>query len=199
MSPVPSPAGPVGDSLSWTVGPGTERWLAVLQYGIYAALCGFGLLFAGGAAALAVAFVLEGSWGPLLVGMALAAVLALARPPIIPALRSGTITPDEDAWQPSRRGLLAAAVVGVTVAALLVGASLLAMTLDTEATIDGDLRLETRRGAADLTPLSGVRSLSLSAVTVFVLSYTRGVLVVGYVGAFSLVFATPMLWCAWKG
>ena len=280
-----SPATDAADgSFSWSVTPENERWLTVLNYGMYAALCGFGLLLAVGAAALAVVFVLEGSWGPLLAGMALAAVLALVRPPIVAALRSGTLGPDDDVWQPSRRGLLGAAVVGaavlapafvysraagLAVAVLLVAASLLAMTLHTEATIDGALQLETQHSTADVTALSDVRTLSLGPVTVFWLRYARGAdrfgnprvlaataeqastvreqldrgvdapadaepigrveraivalfglgvlaagpafwlvlgdsadggaLVAAYVGAFSLVFAGPMLWYAWKG
>lgn len=270
------------ESLSWTVRPDDEPWLAALHYGMYAALWGFALLLAVGAAGVAAVAVLEGSWGPLLVGVALAAVLAFARPPVIAALRSGTLTPDEDHWQPSRRGQAVAAVVGaallvpafvyspaagLVVAVLLVGASLLAMTLHTEASIDG-FQLETQRKYVDLTGLSRVRTRSFGPVTVFWLQYARGAdsfgnprvlaatreqasqvrerldrgvdapadaepigraeriivalfglcalavaptfwllagtaeggpLVVVYLGAFSLVFAGPMLWYAWKG
>ena len=271
-----------GEALSWRLTPENERWLTVLSYGMYAALWGFALLLAVGATALAVVFVLEGSWGPLLVGAALAAVLAFARPPIVAALRSGSMTPDDDYWQPSRRGQVVAAVVGaavlapafvfgqavgVAVAVLLGSVSLLAMTLQTEATIDGS-RLETQRKTVDLNGLSRVRTLSFGGLTVFWLQYARGadsfgnprvlaataeqapevrerlergvdapaeaepigraeraivalfglgtlaaapmvyllvgvadrgVLVVVYMGAFSLVFAGPMLWYAWKG
>jgi uncharacterized membrane protein len=213
---------------------------------------------------------------------ALAAVLAFVRPPVLAALRSGTLGPDDDHWQPSRRGQLVAAVVGavllalafaagrgvgIGVAVLLIGASLLATTLHTEATIDG-LVLETQRKSVDLAGLSRARTLSLGGVTVFWLQYARGAdsfgnprvlaasgeqapqvrerlergvdaqadaepigraeraivalfglaalavgpafwfllgdgadgggLVAVYVGAFSLVFAGPMLWYAWK-
>lgn len=275
-------AGPDGGSLSWSVTPERERWLAVLSYGMYAALWGFALLLAVGAAALAVVFVLEGSWGPLLVGAALAAVLAFARPPIIAAMRSGHLEPADDYWRPNRRGQAVAAVVGAAVlapafaysraaglalAVLLGGVSLLAMTLHTEATIDG-FQLETQRKSVDVTGLSRVRTLSLGRVTVFWLQYARGAdsfgnprvlsatreqapnvwellergvdapanvepmgraervivalfglaalstapafwllagaadggpLVAVYIGAFSLVFAGPMLWYAWNG
>ncbi|WP_373188744.1 hypothetical protein [Halolamina sp.] len=271
-------------ALSWTVSPETERWLILLHYGMYAALWGVGLLLGLAAVVVGVALALDGSWGLVLAGAVLVAVLGFARPPILTALLTGDITPAEDVWQPSRRGQAVAAVVGaalllsafvyswaagVTVAVLLVGASLLAMTLNTEATIDADFRLETQRKSVGLTGLSGVRSLSLGSVTVFWLGYARGAdsfsnprvlsapreqaaqvrdaleagvaaptnadpigraervivalfglnalvagpvfwllvgdgaegggLVAAYAGAFSLVFAAPMLWYVWKG
>lgn len=277
-----SAADPEDGSLSWRLSPESERWMTVLRYGMYAALWGFALLLGVAAVVVGVAVALDGSWGPVLAYAAVVAVLAFARPPILAALRSGTLSPATEGWQPSRRGQAVAAVVGavllaaafvvgravgLTVAVLLVGASLLAMTLQTEATIDG-FELNTHRKSVDLTGLSGVRALSVGPVTVFWLQYARGAdsfgnprllaaareqapvirerlhrgvdapadaepigraeravvalfglgalavapafwllagaaeggpLVVVYTAAFSLVFAGPMLWYAWKG
>jgi hypothetical protein len=282
VNSTPSATGSEGEVLSWSVSPERERWLTVLSYGMYAALWGFVLILAGAAVIVGIALTLEGSWGVVLVGAAVAAVLAFVRPPVVAALRSGSLGPDEDVWQPSRRGQVVAAVVGaailapafvfgqeagVAVAVLLGGASLLAMTLQTEATIDG-LQLETRGASVDLAGLSRVRTLSLGGLTVFWLQYARGAdsfgnprvlaatteqapqvrdrlqrgvdaptnaepigpveraivalfglnalavapafwflagsadggpLVVVYMAAFSMVFAGPMLWYAWKG
>lgn len=292
MTPTSSPAvdarEPGDDPLSWELGPETERWLAVLSYGQYAALLGLGLFLAVGALAAAAVALREGSAGIVLGALALVLVAGFARPPILAALRSESATFGfgEGEWQPSRRGLAVAAVVGAVaiglgtavgrspiafyaVAAALVGASLLAMALTTDASIDGDLRLETRWAAVDLRALSAVHTLDLGDVTVFWLTYTRGadgfrnprvlaapreratevrdavqagvdapadadpigrteravvalfglgvlvtgpalglllgdaaeggVLVAAYAGAFSLVFAGPMLWYALKG
>lgn len=273
---------PDREPFSWELTPERERWLAALSYGMYAVFWGLALLLGLGGLVVGVVVALEGSWGLVLAYAALAFVLAFVRPPILAALRSEGVSPDDEYWQPSRRGQVTAAVVGaavltpafvhsqaagVTVAVLLVGASLLAMTLQTEATIDG-LQLETRRKSVDLTGLSRVRTLSVGPVTVFWLQYARGAdsfgnprvlaapqeqtpqvherleqginasadaepisraeraivallglgtlavapvvyllvgvsdrgrLVVVYIGAFSLVFAGPMLWYAWKG
>lgn len=279
-----TPSATAEGSLSWEVTPEKERWLTVLSYGMYAALWGFVLLLVLGGLVAGVVIALEGSWGLVLASAALVAVLAFARPPILAALRSEGVGPDTDVWQPSRRGQAVAAVVGaiilapafvvgqaagVAIAVLLWGASLLAMTLQTEATID-DLQLATQRKSVDLTGLSRVRTLSFGGLTVFWLQYARGAdsfgnprvlaaraeqapqvrerleagvdapadadpigraeraivalfglgalavapafwllagaraadggpLVVVYMAAFSLVFAGPMLWYAWKG
>jgi hypothetical protein len=284
MSDAPHANENASGALSWTVSPETERWLAVLSHGLYAAFLGFGLVLGLSAVVAGVAVALDGSWGLVVVGAALVAILGFARPPVLAALLTGAITPSENAWRPSRRGQAVAAVIGaallvpafvyspaagVAVAVLLVGSSLLSMTLHTEATIDADLRLETRRKSVELTDLSGVHSFSFGSLTVFWLQYARGAdsysnprlltvpneqarqvcdaldagvaepanadpigsaersvvalfgvgvfaagptllwligdgaegswLVAAYAGTFSLVFATPMLWYAWKG
>lgn len=284
MSHAPQASEEAGGALSWTVSPETEPWLTIPHYGLYAVFWGFGLVLGLSAVVVGVAVALEGSWGLVVVGAVLVAILGFARPPILAAMLTGDITPSEDVWRPSRRGQTVAAVLGaalltpafvyspvagVAVAVLLVGASLLAMTLHTEATIDADRRLETRRKSVDLTDLSGVRSFSFGSLAVFWLRYARGAdsfsnprlltvpneqapqvrdalaagvaepanadpigraeravvalfgvgvlaagpallwligdgaeggwLVVAYAGTFSLVFAGPMLWYAWKG
>ena len=178
-----------GTAVSWTVTPDTERWVWVLSYGLYAVFLGVGLWVVVGLCAFLVVAVLEGSW-ELLVFLVAAVALALARPPILAVLREERASFGYEGWRPSRRGLVAAALVGasalgvgfsvseVAVAAVVVlgtGASLLAMVLTSEATVDARSRtLATRRSEVSTAGLSGVRSLAVGPVVLFWLTYVRG-------------------------
>jgi len=270
--------------LSWAVTPDTNCWLYLCSYGLLAPLGAVALVLVGGVTAFALVAVREGSWALLLL-LGVAVVIALARPPVLAAILSDETDAGigHESWHPSRLGLLTASalcagamlaaslhsrIAAGAVAVLSFAAGLLAMTLSTEATVDGALALETQHSAADLTTLSGVRSLDLGGATVFWLAYARGAdgfrnprvlavpderaaevrarldagvaaeanadptgpaerivvavfglgvlatgptlwLLVGdagadavvlvYAVAFSLVFAGPMLWYAWKG
>jgi len=175
--------------LSWTVTPNTHRWLHLLSYGLLAPLGAVALVLVGGAVALGVASIRDGSWAILLALGALA-VLALARPPVLAALLSDETEAswEHDYWQPSRLGLVAASTLCAVamglalqhsraaagaVAVLSFVAALAAMTLSTDASVD-DLRLATQHTVVDLSTLSGVRSVTIGAVTVLWLSYARG-------------------------
>lgn len=176
-------------AVSWTVTPDTERWLWVLSHGLFALLLGFGLWLVVGVGVLTVAAVLEGSWGVLVVLVAVTA-LAVARPPMLAVLREERTSFGYEGWQPSRRGLAAAALVGAValglgfavstvavavVVALGTGASLLAMVLTSEATVDRQsLTLSTRRSEVSLAGLSAVRSVAVGPLVLFWLSYVRG-------------------------
>jgi len=168
-------------SLSWTVSPDTNRWLHLLAYGLYAPL---------GAVVATIALALEGSWGPVFL-LAIAVVVAIARPPILAAIRSDETTASlgYEGWSPSWRGVLAASTLcgaailaasmhsraaAVVVAAASVAIGLLAMALYTDASIDADGRLETQYSGVELRTLSKIRSLDLLGVTAFWLSYARG-------------------------
>jgi hypothetical protein len=190
---VPAEATPDDDgsepAVSWTVSPETERWLWVLSYGQFALLLGFGLWLAVGIAALTVVAALEGSWMVLVVLVA-AVAFALARPPVLAILREEGASFGYEGWRPSRRGLIAAAVGGAValgigfvvsevvvgaVVALGFGATLLAMVLTSEGSIDPEsLTLETKRKESSLAGLSGVRSVAVGPVRLFWLSYVRG-------------------------
>lgn len=188
----PVPDQPSIDSpspLAWTVTPETNRWLGLLAYGLLAPLGALALTLLVGAAALTAVSIRDGSWGLLLL-LAVAVVVALARPPILTAILHDETDASlgYDGWEPSRIGLLAAStlcglamlaaslhsrVAAGLVAVLSFAAGLLAMTLLTDASID-DLRLETQQTGVDLSTLSRVRSLDIGGVTAFWLSYTRG-------------------------
>jgi hypothetical protein len=176
--------------LSWRVSPETNRWLHLLSYGVLAPIGAVALVLAAGAVVVSVALLLEGSIGPALL-LGLVVVVALARPPVLAAIRSGETTASAgyEGWSPGWRGVLAASTLcgaamlaalqhsraaAGAVAVVSFAAGLIAMALHTEASIDSDGRLETQYGAAILRTLSGVRSLDLLGVTVFWLSYARG-------------------------
>lgn len=185
-----APSGEGQPPLSWAVTPDSHRWLHLLVYGLLAPLGAVALALLVGAVAFAVASVRDGSWTALLV-LGAVAVFALARPPTLAAILSDETEASfgHEHWQPSRRGLLAAstlcggamllaslysriAVVGVAV--LSFAAGLLAMTLETDAEIDGDGRLATQQTSVALSTLAGVRSVAVGGVTIYWLSYARG-------------------------
>ncbi|WP_435118146.1 hypothetical protein [Halolamina sp. C58] len=185
-----SPQSSGSPPLSWVVTPETNRWLGLLAYGLYAPLGAIALVLAVGGVAFSLVAVREGSIGLLLL-LGVAAVVALARPPVLAAIRSDEVdtSPRDDGWQPSWWGVLAASALcgaamlaaslhsRVAMGAVAVGsvaAGLLAMALSTEGAIDGDLRLETQYTAVDLRTLSGVRSVGVGGTTILLLSYARG-------------------------
>ncbi|WP_053946876.1 hypothetical protein [Halolamina sediminis] len=193
MPSTPPPTDDDGEadgSLSWTVSPDTNRPLSLLGYGLYGPIGAVALVLAGGAVVATVSLALEGSWGPVFL-LAIAVVVALARPPVLAAIKSGETTASVgyEGWSPSWRGALAASTLCGTamlaalqhsraaagaVAVVSFAAGVIAMALHTEASIDADGRLETQYATATLRSLSGVRSLDLIGVTVFRLSYARG-------------------------
>jgi hypothetical protein len=183
QSPEPSP-------LSWTVTPETNGWLHLLAYGLLAPLGAVGLALVGGGVVVSAVLLAEGSWGPVLL-LAVAVAFALARPPVLAVLADDATETSlgYEGWEPSPAGLLAASTLcgvallavslhsraaAAAVAALSFAGGLLAVALQTDARIDCDRRLETRAASVDLAALSGVRSLEVGGVTVFLLGYARG-------------------------
>jgi len=193
---MPSTPPPIDDaekadgSLSWTISPDTNRPLHLLGYGLYGPIGAVALVLAAGAVVVSVGLLLEGSVAPVLL-LGLVVVVALARPPVLAAIRSGETTASVggEGWSPSWRGVLAASTLcgaamlaalqhsraaAGAVAVVSFAAGLIAMALHTDASIDADGRLETQYATAALRTLSGVRSIDGFGVTVFWLAYARG-------------------------